>query len=183
MDRIASDDKELYRHALTNPDERSIVALILKIRNPRLAALLMLQYLTNHLKDECRGCSICCKKEGLIDLDPEDVKRIAAHLEMSDKEFLDQYTGKYFGDTVLKDAHGFERCVFLKKGRCSIYPVRPNTCVLYPFIGKHQSGYLSEDTNSIGKGVPAGCPSAQRAYLIIVTLEKIFETETDCILS
>jgi Fe-S-cluster containining protein len=179
MGRIASYDKELYRHALTNSDERAIVALILRMRNPRVAALLMLQYLTNNLKDECRGCSMCCKSEGCVDLDPEDVKRIADYLGMSKEDFLRQHTEECLGDTVFKYPQGAKGCVFLKDGRCSIYAVRPNTCVLYPFIGKHQSGYLRGETDSISMGIPDQCPSAQRANLIMAAIKRVLETETD----
>ena len=172
--------KELFRNALLSPDERILVALILKIRNPRWAVLLMHQYLHNHLKDGCHGCSMCCKHEGAVDLDPEDLERIASHLNILPKEFSDLYVQEFFGDNVLKKAPGSNKCIFLKGSRCSIYPVRPNTCVLYPFIGKHQSNYLKKETNSVGSGVPAGCASAQRSNLIVATLISIYENN-DCL--
>jgi uncharacterized protein len=180
MSFISGYDKELFRHALLSTDERSLVALILKIRNPRIAVLLIHQYLVNHLKDGCQGCSMCCKKEGAVDLDSEDLKRIAFYLKMRPEKFLDQYVQKILGDNCLKDLPGSDSCIFLRKGKCSIYPVRPNTCVLYPFIGKHQSNYLKKETNSVGSGVPTGCASAQRPNLIVATLINIYENN-DCL--
>lgn len=177
---LSSYYKELFRNALLSPDERTLVALILKLRNPRLAVLLMHQYLVNHLKDGCQGCSMCCKKEGAVDLDTEDLKRIAFYLRMRPEKFLDQYVQKVQGDNYLKDLPSSDSCIFLKKGKCSIYPVRPNTCILYPFIGKHQSNYLKKETNSVGSGVPAGCVPAQRSNLIVATLLSIYENN-DCL--
>lgn len=112
---ISSYDKELFRHALLSPDERILVALILKIRNPRWAVLLVHQFLVNHLKDGCQGCSMCCKKEWAVDLDSEDLKRIAFYLKMRPEKFLDQYVQKVQGDNYLKDLPSSDSCIFLKK--------------------------------------------------------------------
>ena len=64
---------------------------------------------------------------------PEDIPRIAAHLELSTDAFRSRYLTAS-GDRLVEGLGG--RCVFLEEGRpaaCGIYPVRPARCRSWPF--------------------------------------------------
>lgn len=78
---------------------------------------------------DCTRCAHCCKT-----MTPtykhQDIKRIAAHLNMNPKDFVSQW--------LEKEAEGGEwvnrqqPCPFLQDNRCSIYEVRPADCAAFP---------------------------------------------------
>lgn len=64
---------------------------------------------------------------------PEDVRRIAGHLGLSERAFRSRYVAAS-GDRLADGLGG--RCVFLEDGRetsCRIHPVRPPRCRSWPF--------------------------------------------------
>ncbi|HMK48356.1 MAG TPA: YkgJ family cysteine cluster protein [Methanocella sp.] len=83
----------------------------------------------------CGNCGTCCNVYGLVDLHVTDLFRISEYLGMSPEEFFEQYC------IVINDQDGNTAfsmninggCMFRADGRCSIYPVRSDTCALYPF--------------------------------------------------
>lgn len=91
----------------------------------------------------CIGCGNCCRgryteiSNTNIFLSAPDVKRISQYLNIPLNEVIEKYVVLYndhkFGLTtcMLRFKSG-GCCVFLKKGTCSIYDVRPRTCALYP---------------------------------------------------
>lgn len=87
------------------------------------------------IKFECTQCGKCCKWEGYVFLEGNDVEKMAEGVTDGDKEkFLDKYTkeldkGKYL---VLKNKPDTKECVFLKNNECSIYKSRPKQCRDYP---------------------------------------------------
>lgn len=85
----------------------------------------------------CTMCGKCCTGEGEIWLAPEEVTRIAKHLNLSTQRFLDthckQYS-KYKGWRMLKTREDSSACIFLgADNKCSIHTVRPNQCSTYPW--------------------------------------------------
>jgi Fe-S-cluster containining protein len=69
---------------------------------------------------------------------PEDARRIAAHLGLSEQGFRSRYVAAS-GDRLVDGSGG--RCVFLADGpttRCAIYPVRPERCRSWPFWDEHR---------------------------------------------
>lgn len=78
---------------------------------------------------DCLQCANCCKTTPAL-LTARDIKRIAAHLHMSESVFMQQYVVKdEDGDLVTKTTP----CVFLQPDNaCKIYDVRPQACREYP---------------------------------------------------
>lgn len=94
----------------------------------------------------CRRSGNCCSRPGgTVGVGPEDVRRIAAHLEMDEAAFRSRYVAAS-GDRLV-DGPG-TRCVFLEDGRsarCAIYPVRPERCRTWPFWDEHRNPrYLAD---------------------------------------
>lgn len=85
----------------------------------------------------CLDCANCCKTTPAL-LQNEDINRIAKHLKISIKQFLQEYTTKdEDNDIVFKKTP----CVFLNNDNtCSIYAVRPYACKDYPHT--HQKNQL-----------------------------------------
>ncbi|MFW3145701.1 MAG: YkgJ family cysteine cluster protein [Thermoplasmatota archaeon] len=72
-----------------------------------------------------RGCSFCCHETEMI-LTEDDISRL---MEAGRRDFCDRSTKQ------LRNRNG--KCVFLtEKGDCSVYPLRPQGCRLYPLIMK-----------------------------------------------
>ena len=100
-------------------------------------------------KFTCSSCGDCCRnvKESVM-LESLDAYRLARHLKQSgvdisgvEEMFTEYAMPLTLGDTgypifVLKTREHLSSCIFLKKGKCSIYAARPRTCRLYPLSAK-----------------------------------------------
>ncbi len=85
---------------------------------------------------DCLSCANCCKTMSPTYTN-QDVKRIAAHLNMKPAEFRD----KYLFREKKKDGDWMNRqqpCQFLNlaDNKCSIYEVRPADCAGFPHHDK-----------------------------------------------
>lgn len=91
---------------------------------------------------DCKGCSSCCSGMGnSVILDPMDIYRLTTGLGltfealMTDKIELNVVDGIILPN--LKMSSGTETCAFLnEQGRCSIHPLRPGICRLFP-LGRY----------------------------------------------
>ena len=79
-------------------------------------------------------CGECCYGEGGIFMEEEERKRIAEFLGLGLEDFLSEYTEKRNGRIYAKvGADNF--CIFFQKGKgCTIHPVKPARCDLWPFF-------------------------------------------------
>jgi len=82
----------------------------------------------------CVACGACCRWTGLVRLADDEIDRIAEHLGLNVREFIERFT-RLASDRrglVLTDrADG--ACVFLRgPNECMIYPVRPEQCRGFP---------------------------------------------------
>ena len=113
-------------------------------------------FLNQPIKFQCIQCGKCCDVEnGVVYLTGEDQIVIADFLEMSLKNFQKEFL-KRNGEGIweIRDEHP-SRCRFLVDNQCSIYPVRPLQCRLYPFwstILNDCKTFYSEPCPGIGKG-------------------------------
>lgn len=84
---------------------------------------------------DCLSCANCCKSMSPT-FTTKDIKRIAAHFEMSPKEFKEKWLfyDKKDGDWMNTQ----QPCQFLdlKTNMCSIYEVRPADCAGFPHLTK-----------------------------------------------
>lgn len=112
---------------------------------------------------ECQRCGQCCKASGLP-WDPLRTQEIADFLKVSKNDLIERYYGEFSPDGksfVFKEEKR-KPCPFLQsekeKKSCTIYPVRPLGCRLYPF-----------ETDGGRGGVD--CPAAKVVYDKLEALE------------
>ncbi len=103
-------------------------------------------------KVNCTECANCCKTMTPT-FNPEDIKRIAKHLELKPKEFVTQYL---YQEEDTKDwMNKAQPCSFLKNNKCSIYEVRPLDCAEFPHFDKKPfDAYNDTFSNNLDK-----CPA------------------------
>jgi uncharacterized protein len=82
---------------------------------------------------ECKQCGACCEGEGGIVVQQEEAERIARFLGISAADFLSGWCFFRHGRHYIKTGDdGF--CVFFDRERqCTIHPVKPEPCTLWPF--------------------------------------------------
>lgn len=120
-------------------------------------------------KVDCTSCANCCKTMTPIYL-PEDITRIAAHLNLSEKDFFDTYLEvEAETNSVI---HKALPCVFLKDNLCSIYEVRPIDCKEFPH---HNKIPFDEYNDTFIQNIDK-CPAT---YLLVKKLKKKLEKEYD----
>ena len=90
---------------------------------------------------KCSGCGECCRWTGFVLLTPKDLPILAAQLNLSELDFIDQHTRLSSNRqqlALLDKSDG--SCAFLKGDRCSIYAARPEQCRTFPFVWSVQEG-------------------------------------------
>lgn len=84
---------------------------------------------------DCLQCANCCKTMTPT-YTPKDIRRISAHLQMSQDAFKEKWLRKErnTGDWLNKSTP----CQFLdlKTNKCDIYEVRPADCAGFPHLSK-----------------------------------------------
>lgn len=87
------------------------------------------------LKFACvEGCVDCCITHGdhaYVYLEPDDVRKLSAHLDLSPGDFLARHTIREDGLVMLRMDQA--ACHFLGEGGCTVYPARPVQCRTFPF--------------------------------------------------
>ena len=97
---------------------------------------------------DCKMCGECCYGEGGIFMEVEEQERIAEYLGLKLEDFLTGYTEKRHGRIYAKvGVNNF--CIFFKKENgCSIHPVKPARCELWPFF---PANVMDQETWDIAK--------------------------------
>lgn len=81
---------------------------------------------------QCRMCGDCCKGYGGTTVTQEDIRVISEYLRIKPERFLTRYCERSGARTLIKQGQsGY--CVFWD-GLCTIHPVKPRMCRLWPFI-------------------------------------------------
>ena len=85
------------------------------------------------LRFECQpGCTECCTQRGFVYLAEGDAARIAAFLGISEAAFERRYVYRTARRARLRVPRDVQ-CSFLRDGGCSIHPVKPVQCRIFPF--------------------------------------------------
>lgn len=106
---------------------------------------------------ECqKGCTACCRTHGYVYITEEDLIRIARFLKLKPEEFEARYVYRTRHLLRLRKPRG-SQCHFLNENGCSIHPVNPVQCRLYPFwpeLVEKPAAWRRERTRcpGIGKG-------------------------------
>ena len=83
----------------------------------------------------CKCCGNCCRWDGVVHYVPEEGRRIAEYLGISEYDMIQKYTrlSDDRKELVLADKED-GGCVFLTEDNlCSINPVKPHQCSSYPY--------------------------------------------------
>lgn len=82
---------------------------------------------------ECQRCTACCRWPGQVKLTDAELSKIAAYKQMSEYDFIQQYTRLTVDrrGLALTDKPNGE-CIFLEGGACAIQPVKPQQCRDFP---------------------------------------------------
>jgi Fe-S-cluster containining protein len=82
---------------------------------------------------ECQpGCTNCCTQKGFVYITEGDLARIAKFLKMPAAEFERRYVYRTRHLLRLRMPR-HTQCHFLREGGCSIHPVKPVQCRIFPF--------------------------------------------------
>lgn len=79
-----------------------------------------------------RGCTRCCEVSGFVYLTAADSRAIAEHLGISVRTFERRHVYRTRHQRRLRKPRG-SQCSFLREDGCSIHPVKPVQCRLFPF--------------------------------------------------
>ena len=83
---------------------------------------------------DCRSCANCCKVAE-TNQSKRDMERLAKHLGMPVKQFVDEYTTMSVQDEdeiILR--RNDAGCIFLDGNDCTVYEARPDTCQDFPHL-------------------------------------------------
>ena len=78
------------------------------------------------------GCTNCCRVQGWVYITEEDLSRAAAYVKLPVAEFEAKYVVRTKNTLRLRKPQGAQ-CHFLRDTGCSIHPVKPVQCRLFPF--------------------------------------------------
>jgi Fe-S-cluster containining protein len=115
---------------------------------------------------DCLQCANCCKNYSPRFKMP-DIKRIARHLNLKERDFIDRYLRiDEEGDYVVKSTP----CPFLGADNyCSIYEVRPSDCERFPYTDED----ILVKRPAITQKNSTFCP------IVYFVLEKLIASEKD----
>jgi len=88
---------------------------------------------------ECMQCGRCCSgpDEGYIWVTSPEIKLIADFLKIKPRQLRQKYLKRVGLRATIIEQPGTKDCIFLQESdgqkRCTIYPVRPGQCRMWPF--------------------------------------------------
>jgi Fe-S-cluster containining protein len=137
-----------------------------------------------NLRFACQqGCTKCCEVHGFVYITEQDLSRMAEYAGLTKKAFESAYVLRFRHILRLRKPRG-SQCYFLKEGGCSVHPVKPTQCRLYPFwpeLVENRSNWQAEGKRcpGIGKGelvqIGEACETADEmktAYPLIYAAPK-----------
>lgn len=82
---------------------------------------------------ECDRCTACCRWPGQVRISEAEIRRMAAHLGVTEADFIQRYTRLDASRTglALMDQPG-GACVFLEGGDCRVQAAKPQQCRDFP---------------------------------------------------
>ena len=90
----------------------------------------------NRIHYECTRCGNCCRWEGIVRLQEDEIDRISEFLGMTPQTFVEAYTRlapHRRGLALIDNEKG--HCIMLTEdGLCRIHPVKPEQCRGFPNV-------------------------------------------------
>jgi Fe-S-cluster containining protein len=137
---MLTDLVQIRRMGEKQRDENVRLRLHLKRRNFQERRLVRIGQEVEEQID-CTACANCCRVASIRIAD-RDVEKLARRLGIGVKQFLLQFTREDAeeGRVLLRNEGG---CVFLEGNLCSVYDVRPHTCVTFPHLVRGTGSLVS----------------------------------------
>ena len=89
--------------------------------------------LQNGVRFRCTDCGACCTgAPGRVRVSEEELKVLSEHRKEPLNDLIASKTRENDGMRYLQERENGD-CVFFMDGRCSVHPVKPTQCRLYPF--------------------------------------------------
>ena len=90
-------------------------------------------FFADGIRFRCTDCGACCTgAAGKVEVTDTEIARIATFLNMDESSFRTRYVRQVDGRGSLTERSNGD-CDLFVDGRCSIHPVKPAQCRLYPF--------------------------------------------------
>lgn len=81
----------------------------------------------------CVRCGACCRWEGNVCVEPEDIAAISSFMGMEEEAFINEYCHLRKNRQGLSLIDGPDgSCIMLDEGSCRINPVKPAQCRNFP---------------------------------------------------
>ncbi len=82
------------------------------------------------IRYQCQRCTNCCRWDGDVVVEEDEVEKIAAHLGMTLYEFVRDFTRLRANRQGLSliDKEGTTECIMLEGNACKIQAVKPRQC-------------------------------------------------------
>ena len=81
---------------------------------------------------KCQQCGDCCKGFGGTFITEKEIEKIAARVDTDPKTFVEKYCQVSGGKPLL--GQGKDKYCIFWEGLCSIHPVKPRMCKIWPFL-------------------------------------------------
>ena len=83
---------------------------------------------------ECKMCGTCCRGEGGITVNNNEIRKIASFMNMKTESFTKAYTYEKNGHVSIRAGKDGYCAFFNKEAKCTIQSVKPEICRLWPFF-------------------------------------------------
>ena len=80
----------------------------------------------------CQGCGACCVQPGYVFVTLAEAEAIARFLGKDPESYHRKHVTQAEGQYALRTPYK-KGCIYIKDGRCLIYPVRPEQCRSFPY--------------------------------------------------
>lgn len=134
---METDIRKIEQQARLKEDENWRFRCYLKASDlpvSRIDALVKKLYQEVSAQIDCTKCGNCCRVIQPL-LTDADIKRLAAHLGLSVKQFRDDFI-KVGSEEETGAEFSTMPCPFLRDNICSVYDYRPRDCQSYPHLHK-----------------------------------------------
>ena len=87
---------------------------------------------------DCQRCTACCRWPGQVRVDEAEISRLAAFLQLSERDFIERHTRlRHDRRGLVLQEQPDGACVFLRDNACTIQPVKPQQCRDFPNLWKY----------------------------------------------
>ena len=123
------------------------------------------------MRFQCQsGCTKCCEQKGFVYFTEGDIERAAEFLSIPREKFQSRFIYRTKNTRRLRTPRSGQ-CIFLRNDGCSIHPVKPAQCRIFPLWPE-----LVESRKEWHK-TAAWCPGMGKGELVQIEIARKQATE------